>query len=75
LPNWLKLSSLAIEFGVGFERVRRVGSDGTFDFHAQLYPEPYDPEKYGLERSQNLERENRRGIMDMLVPPVPLFSQ
>jgi hypothetical protein len=75
LPNWLKVSSLAIEFGIALERVRRTGADGSFDFYSQLYPEPYDPETYGLDRAEKLKAANLRGIADMVVPPVALFSQ
>jgi hypothetical protein len=78
LPNWLKWSSLALELGIGVERVRRVGSEGIADLYQWLYPHPYNrrppPEGYGRDRAQELEAKTHKAITDMLVPPVTLFS-
>lgn len=79
LPNWLKLSSLAVELGLGIERVRRVGSEGIAELYYHLYPDPYShrdpPEGFGRERAKTLEAFNHMAITDMMVPPVALFSQ
>jgi hypothetical protein len=75
LPNWLKTSALALELGIGIERVRRVGSEGIMELHHRLYPDPYDHKAYTVERAKALEIANHRAITEMLVPPVALFSQ
>jgi hypothetical protein len=78
LPNWLKWSSLALELGIGIERVRRVGSEGIADLYQWLYPHPYShrdpPEGYGRDRARELEATTHKAITDMLVPPVTLFN-
>ena len=78
LPDWLKMSSLALQFGIGVERVRRAGSEGIVELSQRLFPDPYNhkkpPDGYGRERAQTLEEANHRSIADMLVPPVALFS-
>jgi hypothetical protein len=79
LPNWMKLPSLAVELGIGVERVRRVGSEGIVELHQHFFPAPYSPapvpKGYGPERAGRLADANWQTITALLVPPVALFSQ
>ncbi len=79
LPDWLKMPSLALQLGIGVERVRRVGSEGIVELFQHLYPNPYShrkpPKGFGSTQARALEARNSRAIADLLVPPVALFSQ
>ncbi|MFN0191864.1 MAG: hypothetical protein ACKVP5_07780 [Aestuariivirga sp.] len=79
LPNWLKMSALAIEVGIELKWIRRVGCEGLIDIHTQLYPDPYNhekpPEGYGRDLAKRHEERNWRDLSDILVPPVTLFRQ
>lgn len=79
LPNWFNLPALALQLGIGLERVQRVGSEGIVELHHSLFPQPYDPsdapQGYGRPLADTLTARNWRLITDLLVPPVTLFSQ
>jgi hypothetical protein len=79
LPNWFNLPALALQLGIGLERVERVGSEGIVELHHTLFPQPYDPSDapagYGRPLADTLTARNWRLITDLLVPPVTLFSQ
>ena len=79
LPDWLKMSSLAVELGIEIQSIRRADCTGTVDLHTQLYPDPYShapsPDGYGRNLARQYEVQNWRELTDMLVPPVALFGQ
>lgn len=79
LPDWLKVPALALELGIGIERVQRVGTEGIVELHQTVFPAPYDranpPKGYGLDVAKELENKNLRRNAELLVPPVVLFSQ
>ncbi len=75
LPNWLKSSALAVQLGLSFDKVKRVGSEGMIDLHTRFYPTPYSTNDYGPKLAQALENRAARMLSEMQVPPVMLMSE
>ena len=68
------MTNLGIGFKLGFERVRRAGTEGIITHYQWLYPLPYSIGAYGKTRAEQLEISANRDLAEILVPPVTLFN-